>query len=375
MYTLLGATVATAMLCVLVITVNIQRACAIRDTPYLPLCSAQAPSVSTIRNHIANNPGDAQAFVDLALTETGSAQLGAVKAAVLVAPTHHQVLLLRASTAATAADAVPALVALAEYHNDAMAIKALARLAASGQSALLEPHLIPGSHWVGRVLFALPASGGSITSALPLVPMALRQHAIDASEITPYVTQLKAAGAWNDAFSLWLTIQGKALPYLFNGSFDDPLIANGFDWEINMPSPLARSGAFIDRSSSEGRGAVLNIKFTGRPIALPMVRQVVFLGGGRFRMKGDYRSDRLRVERGLSWVVRCVDRTAAELGRSGPLNNTGNAWVPFKFEFDVSAQCGSMASVGLELANAADALTGARGEIWLDDLSIERLAD
>ncbi|MES3001706.1 MAG: hypothetical protein V4787_13515, partial [Pseudomonadota bacterium] len=67
----LAGFLAAALVGWLCVRVNIERACTTQDTPYLPLCPAIAPGsaadVAGLRARIAANPGDANAYVRLAL--------------------------------------------------------------------------------------------------------------------------------------------------------------------------------------------------------------------------------------------------------------------------------------------------------------------
>jgi hypothetical protein len=190
--------------------------------------------------------------------------------------------------------------------------------------------------------------------------------------VRTYVRQLKAAGAWADAYSLWLVLQGTSMPTLNNGSFDQPFVSDGFDWEAATAGPPSRAGAIVERRGAEERGAVLDLRFTGRAIAVPMVRQYLFLGEGRYRLRGEYMTRQLRMEEGLAWNVHCT-ASKTRAGGSPGLADTAGAWRSFAFEFTVPAGCGLVASLQLETFTPSEAALGARGRVAFDAFSLEKV--
>jgi hypothetical protein len=117
---------------------------------------------------------------------------------------------------------------------------------------------------------------------------------------------------------------------------------------------------------------MLDIRFTGRPFAVPLVRQYLFLGPGRYRLRGDYKAAQLRMEEGLAWTVRCT-ASAVQAGKSAGLNDTGNAWQPFEFEFSVPRNCGWVASLQLETFTPIQATLGSRGRAAFDSLALQQV--
>ncbi len=365
------AAMLAAWLCV---TVNLERACVIQDSPYLGLCPAREPEaqVQALRSRIAANPGDANAYIELALGLGG--EDGSTEAATRLAPNHVNVLLLRASRALERqawSEAAPLLVQLVQVHDESRATSALARLIAGGQGQLLAPLLVPGSQWLPRVLPRMP--NGTTSTALPLMAQALKLGVLTRDAGRAYIRNLKAAGAWVDAYSLWLALRGNKLPALYNASFDEPFISDGFDWEINAAGSPSRAGAIAERKGAAERGAVLDVRFTGRAIAVPMVRQYLFLGPGRYKLSGEYASQQLRIEQGLAWNVRCTAAPQARAGVSQPLNDSGGAWRRFDFDFVVPPSCGEVVSLQLETYAPVDAALGARGRVAFDAFALEKI--
>lgn len=373
---LLGA-LAVAGLGWLAIRANLDRACTINDTPYLDLCVTAPDRAAQLRAQIAANPGDTAAYVELALAGKSPDRGGALAAASLLAPTDPRLQKLQVAAAVGRNDLVAAvamLVSIVENHvQDEPATVALAHLLIAGHSPLLEQQLRPGAQWPARVLARLQQAGGSIANALPLVARALATQALEPAAVAAYISRLKNAQAWTDAYSLWATLHGRSLPLLYNGGFDQPFVQGGFDWEPHSQAGRGRAGVVVERSGAEGRGAALDIRFTGRPIGLPMISQHIFVGQGRFRLQGSYKSSQMRVDPPLAWTVRCTDAQGQVIARSAALEDSGNAWKQFAFDFETPPGCGSVASLELAIATAAPTASG-RGRIWFDALSLERLA-
>ena len=376
---LVGGIAAAALLAWLCVGVNLERSCATRDTPYLDLCPSlpqgSPAQLAALRARIASNPGDANAYVQLLVADRSAAAPRLLDAATQLAPNEPNVLMLQAAAALDRQDwakAVVPLVQLVEYRDMPPAAQVLARLIAGGQGQLLVPYLTRESRWLARALAQMSQGPSSSSTALPLVVEALKIGNLEAESVRTYIRQLKSAGAWADAYGLWLALHGKALPALYNSSFDDSFQPDGFDWEVSASGPASRTGAIVERRGAEARGATLDIRFTGRALVNPLIRQQLFLGEGRYRLRGEYLAHQLRLEQGLAWTVRC---TAGQLqaGRSGALGDTGGAWQAFAFEFSIPPGCGLVANLQLETHAPFEAALGARGRAAFDAFSLEKL--
>ncbi len=375
-----GGAVVALLLAWASVAVNLERACAVADTPYLLLCGDGASGtqhVERLRARIAANPGDTAAYVQLALAEPGSAQGAArLTAAARLAPADPNVQLLKAARAAQGEDwaaAVEPLVQLVEFRASEQAAQVLARLIAGNQGHLMVPHLTPGSRWFTQVLTAVSQGDANFSAALPLVTRALEAEALDPGVVRAYMGRLKATRNWADAYSLWLVLQGPQLPALYNAGFDQYFDTEGFDWEVASQSPVSRAGAVMGRPVVDKRGAVLDIRFTQRPIPVPLVRQHLFLGEGRYRLRGEFKGSQFRLEQGLAWTVRC-GANAAAVGKSEPLGDTNGDWSAFQFDFTLPRDCGLVASLQLETYAPYAAGLGARGRIAFDAFSLEKVA-
>jgi hypothetical protein len=161
-------------------------------------------------------------------------------------------------------------------------------------------------------------------------------------------------------------------PILYNAGFDRPFEQDGFDWEVGHQQSAGRSGALVARAVSETRGTVLDIRFTGRAFSVPLIRQHLFLGPGRYRLRGHYKTAQMRIEQGLAWSVSCT-ANGKQAGKSAGLGDTANAWQPFEFVFSVPPDCGWVASLQLETFAPLDATQGSRGRASFDALALDQL--
>ena len=237
----------------------------------------------------------------------------------------------------------------------------------------MSQYVTPGSHWLQRTLAELPQLRTPFSAVLPLVAKALKAGVLGPDDARAYLHQLKTAGSWVDAYSLWVSLHEGPLPALYNGSFEQPFDPDGFDWEPTVTTPASRAGAIVERRSADKHGAVMALQFTGRALPVPLVRQYLFIAEGRYRLRGEYMAHQLRMEQGLAWNVQCT-AAAASAGRTAPLGDTGGVWQPFTLEFSVPPGCGAVASLQLETFAPFEAALGARGRAAFDALSLEKLA-
>lgn len=372
-------------------TVNIAVACWKNEWPYLPVCeqlNGRTPQekVARLEERLAANPGDAQALVALTVYahQPGVAphldpnQL--LARAVAAAPQHVDVLRLQAITALQAArwaEALDPLIRLSRYHQDADATRTLAEMVAAatrdetlGRALLDAAKADPG--WLDRVLGALPQVKVPTVVAMPLV-----NEVVAARLLTPrlglaLIRQLRTEGAWLEARALWLQLWNRPLPLVFNGDFEQVMVAGGFDWETIGPNDH-RSGAQVSRVGRKGHGQVLKLDFVGKQFNNPVLRQLLLLPPGHYRLSGSWQSTDLRSEQGLAWVMRC-EQGQRELARLSSLGTTGRQWVSAEVAFEVPEDCGAALSLALQTQAPYESQTGLRGEMVIDGVQLERVS-
>jgi hypothetical protein len=368
---------------------NQQRSCVVRDTPYLSLCpDATSESfrnrVAELQARIAASPGESRAYAELAYLASGDpAQATAaglpsesvLQSAVLLAPNDRDVLRMQAELAISKKDwanGVRWLVQLADQHVDYSAARVLGRLVAQGMGTdLLMGYVNKGSGWLPRMMETMAQSGLPASTALPLVMKGYAQGVLTPAMLQPIMKSMKVAGHWADAYALWVHQHGKPVDLVYNADFERAFRSNGFDWEIGSTGS-GRAGAEVQRVRLPEKGFALSVQYTGRVIAAPPVRQQLFLYGGRYRMRVQYMTEKLRSEDGLAWVVAC-ESPKTTFGRSSPIKNTSGAWQQLVFDFEVPASCRTVVNLQLETYSAFEATAGLTGRAYFDGVTIERL--
>lgn len=379
---LAAASLVAAGLLWVVIATNLERACTVRDTPYLPLCGEESDDLGEIRyrlrERILDNPGDSTAWTALLASGDTTRPDGVLRGAATVAPHNQSVLRSRAESAlqaGKAADAVSLLVQMLENHGSAEAARLLAQVAtAENGTELLRPHLPRADKWLPRVLVAMRSMEVPPGHALPLVAEAVTSSAFPDAARQAYMRSLKASGQWLDAYGLWLAYQKQVVPLLYNGGFDLPFEPDGFDWEF-QPVARSKAGVILEQQAVARRGLVLVVEFTGRALPNPIVRQYAFAPPGTYRLRGEYMASKLRTQGGLAWSVVCTSGRKAVAGRSSPLYDTGGVWKPLEVEFTVPADCGPVAGIQLAAAAPFEAAAGMRGTVGFDNFSLTRAVE
>jgi hypothetical protein len=356
-----------------VIAANMRRACEVHDMPDVEIaCSANREKAESLLPRIARNPADVDALKLLAATPDREHSSAAVEALEAIAPNDADVLRMRASDAIAHRNwdrAVAPLAQLVEYQASEPAAKALAAFVGDGQWKQLLPYLGPGKQLAPRVLGQMSAAQVPYSLATPFAVEALARNALDAHATGQFITRLQEQGAWVDAFAVWTAQHKKGVPLLFNGSFDEPFVPDGFDWQVFPQALGARAGMQVERVGEDHRGAILQVRLNGRRFGNPLIRQMLLLGPGMYKVQGEYRTRRLRMENGFAWVARCTGSPDA-VGRSQPLIDSGGDWRTFKFDVAPGRGCGPVVALQLETAQPVEAETGGLGEIEFDALSV-----
>ena len=165
-----------------------------------------------------------------------------------------------------------------------------------------------------------------------------------------------------------MVLVGGAVPLLFNGGFEQGFIADGFDWELRDEGP-SKAGALIEQPALGERGRVLQVEFTGRPVAQPLVRQVLVLPPGSYGFAGDYMGRQMRTEQGLVWIFNCV-AGGRELARTTALLDTQGQWHAMSVALTVPPDCRAVV-LQLKAQLDSEALAGLRGQMSFDAFRLE----
>ena len=373
-----GAAIALAAL-PFAVNVHLRSACIEQDTPYLPICpeppSAPEALRQQLKDRIAHNPGDSLAWVQLLVSGTPAEADAVLPGAIVVAPHNHNVEQWEAAQALQRGQVQKGLdlmIDLLRHRRSPPSERVVAQIVASpGALALLRPYLASAAEWLPQVLdasYELKLAPGDL---LPVVAAAMEMNALPDVTRQKYMRLLKSKGQWLDAYGLWVAGHKEFVPLLYNGGFDQAVDPDGFDWEF-ANGPRSRAGTIVEQEAVARRGLVLDIEFTGRSFAAPVLRQFLFLAPGTYRLHGEYTAPKLRSEEGLAWSVQCVAGSKAAIGRSAALRETGGVWRSLDFEFTVPPDCGPVASLQLDPAAPYEATTGMKGNVSLDAFSLAR---
>ena len=241
----------------------------------------------------------------------------------------------------------------------------------------LEPFALEPPVW-WRAFFAYTASNASSADTLgalvalrtlsPSEPLQAREHEL-------YLQRLRRDGRVDEAFLHWVnglqSEQLQELGYVFNGSFERPLLNAGFGWFSNVPR---NTGFQIATGSTFGvlGQRALRLNFNGTRARFNHLYQYLFLGAGDYEVSGMVRLDGLLARRGLQWRVQCSAGGTELLGESELLQGTSD-WRRFGFNISVPAGCNGQL-LRLYSAGNREVDHELSGGIWFDDLRIQRHA-
>ena len=189
-----------------------------------------------------------------------------------------------------------------------------------------------------------------------------------------WVDRLLREARIGEAYYVWVdgldAAQRQHLGNVFDGGFElAPASAAGFGWEFGrIPGAAIHTSG---TAGAEGQRALV-VEFHDRRVAFAHVQQRLALAPGRYRFHGRVRSDGLRNERGLHWVLSCA--SGPQLAETPRFTGT----IPWR-DFDVALEVPAVACPGqlLQLRLAAriapEQMIG--GRILFDGLSIRSAAD
>jgi hypothetical protein len=229
--------------------------------------------------------------------------------------------------------------------------------------------------WRHRMLAELGRSGiePNVVFAL-LSDLAASPNPPTAGEIFPFLDHLISKGAFELAYVVWIRFLPKErsgnLKYVYNGDFEYPNSGLPFDWVL-VPTPAA--GIDILDTGAAERGKALRAAFTGARVKYGLATTDMLLPPGRYRVSGLMKSDGIATERGLHWVLACIDARQTTLLTTTEPQKGSFAWRPFEAEFDVPPGCRAQ-RMALRVDSRAALDEQVSGTAWFDDLKVERLA-
>jgi hypothetical protein len=326
--------------------------------------------------HLQEQVGDAHAWAALtqALWERQDPALdAALDVATALAPFHSTVLLARTDLALQRSDwpvAAQTLVALVErgFAPARPSLQALMQHP-EGQPEVLA-QVRPDTRWLDAVLAQLDAATHPAT-VLPFVDVGLQHGVLKPGTLLVMVDRLKQKNQWADAHTLWVTQRGQVPAGLYNGDFESRALRRGFDWEWPQQAS-GKAGLRVQQvSASPDPGFLLQVDLTGRgALPVPMVSQVVWLPGERYRLRARFMTDALRTREGVVWALRCA-QGGERWASSEPMRDTLRRWGDVTLDFEVPEECAGAVRLQLEPQAAWEARAGMTGSLYFDQMAIE----
>jgi hypothetical protein len=197
------------------------------------------------------------------------------------------------------------------------------------------------------------------------------QAPLTEDEFRPYMQRLVETGDYSLAYAMqveFLPAERIAmLGHLNNGGFDHPISGLPFDWRIESVRG-ARTEIVVDANANRA----LRVEFHNTRVPFQHVSQMLLLQPGEYRLHGQVRAVALTNERGMRWVISCVDDRRMVLLETDRVTGS-TPWTEFDAPFDVrdDDRCRAQ-EIRLVLAARIAAEQEVGGEIWYDGLQIER---
>jgi hypothetical protein len=211
--------------------------------------------------------------------------------------------------------------------------------APAAQPALLR-RLAQNPPWRGLLLTAIArADEGAPVAAALLTGLQKTAHPPTDDEAAVLVQALIGDNQIQQAYARWLQFLPPArLPLLgdvYNGRFRTDGGTAAFNWTVN-----GDANGLVGLGGGDA-GSGLRVVPGDQASGTPLVRELLALPPGRFRLTGQMRAPGASEARdeGFSWTISCAD-TGQVLGRSDHLS-AGDGWTPIQIAFETPAQdCG-----------------------------------
>lgn len=197
----------------------------------------------------------------------------------------------------------------------------------------LAAHAADRPQWRGTILRAAIAARDIPEAADNLHGALRRQGKLTPAEIDRWIDGMLAAGRWGAAYARWfsgLSDPPTQLPVPWNGDFSAAPTSTGFDWRVRRTT-----GVVFDRVALAEGGHAARLSFHGRQVGNAGLEVPLLLAPGRHRLELRARTDGLRSEQGLSWILVCAD--GRRLGEGLRLRQA-SGWNPHAWEFEVPVE-------------------------------------
>jgi len=243
--------------------------------------------------------------------------------------------------------------------------------------ALLVKRLAAQPSWRSLFFSALPRHVRLANTPLELmIALKAAGHPPSPAEQKPYLTFLLSKKLVDPAYNAWLQLLPEeeltTLGPIYNPSFESTPSGLPFDWAIGRL--VNASVEFAPREDVQN-GHALHISFGSGRVTFPALRQVLMLSPGRYRLTVDYRG-RIIAKRGLRWRLSCLQNQHNTIAETDMLMGMQAHWrtITFDFEIPYIPQCRAQFLQLLHDARSASEQF-ISGEVWFDELNLNRLGD
>ena len=230
----------------------------------------------------------------------------------------------------------------------------------------LVPVLARPPQWRGAYLQRLQRAPDTQVAAGMMAALAA-EGGLSRAEDAAWVDELMRRGQWGQAYAHWAGSlrPGARLSPVFNPDFELSPSGSGFDWRIR---PLPGQTVSIEHGVAGAQGAVAALEFRRRPAAVAGLEQALLLAPGQHTLKVRQRTDQLRSDAGLEWIVACSDGRV--LGRSERFGGSAD-WHTLNTPVQVPEDCPGQ---WLRLRNPAptERTRVTEGRLWIDRAWIVR---
>jgi hypothetical protein len=180
-----------------------------------------------------------------------------------------------------------------------------------------------------------------------------------------------AQGQFDQAYADWLdalTVADaeKAVPYVYNGSFEEPSYRGPFAWTL-----ADRRVADVDIVDASGHGRVLKVEFAGRRVGTSLAKQLLVLSPGEYVLSAAVKADRIDNERGVWWRLTCADDSKQVLAATERVSGSSD-WSTVSEQFVVPDTCGAE-WLTFDLAARVAREQSVSGTAWSDVVAVKRV--
>jgi hypothetical protein len=197
-------------------------------------------------------------------------------------------------------------------------------------------------------------------------------NAFERQQLQSYLARLQRDGQWLDAYLVWLnSLPADAMSFsgeLHNGGFEEASRNLGFEW-LNQAVPGVMVG--FDSTYGTTGAKALHVVFQGTMRTYwRHFNQYLMLAPGEYTLRGRVRIDSLLAERGVEWLLAC-NGAAEPLATTDRFKGT-DQWRYFVVPFVVPENGCPVQDLRLELVGRSALDFEASGQIWFDDLAVQR---